>query len=77
MRYCDILIKMLLYLLNHSFYSKLNNYNNKQSLTTHDSIFNILTTQINGLPLLSNIDNLFISYHGFIQNMLNTKNNDL
>ena len=77
MRYFDILIKMLLYLINHNFYSKLNNYYNTETKIDHDNIFNLLTTQITKLPLLTNSDDLFVSYHGYINNMLNDKNDEI
>ena len=67
MRYHDIIIKMTLYLLNHVFYSKLNN---KTKTGLHKQIFELITTQIKELPLISNIDNIFISYHKLIADTL-------
>lgn len=74
MRYHDIIIKMLLYLINHNFYSKINNYSgNKISKISHDEIFNHLTSQLSKLPLLSNIDKIPMSYHKLIQSTFDTK----
>ncbi len=74
MRYHDIIIKMSLYLLNHVFYSKLNN---KTKTGLHTKIFDLITTQITELPLVSNIDDIFISYHKLIADTLVNKEQDL
>jgi ankyrin repeat protein len=74
MRYNDIIIKMTLYLLNHVFYSKLNN---KTKTGLHKQIFDLITTQITDLPLISNIDNIFISYHKLIADTLVSKEEEL
>ena len=74
MRYHDIIIKMTLYLLNHVFYSKLNN---KTKTGLHKQIFDLITTQITDLPLISNIDNIFISYHKLIADTLVSKEEEL
>jgi ankyrin repeat protein len=74
MRYHDIIIKMTLYLLNHVFYSKLNN---KTKTGLHQEIFKLITTQITELPLVSNIDNIFISYHKLIADTLVNKEKEL
>lgn len=67
MRYNDITIKMLLYLINHIFYSKLNNYSNYKDKELHDMFFKDITTQIENIPLLNNVDNLFVNYHDTIK----------
>lgn len=80
MRYNDITIKMLFYLINHIFYSKLNNYSNYNNKELHDMFFKDITEQINNIPLLNNIDNVLISYHPSIKKILDDElehlNND-
>jgi len=76
MRHSDIIVGMLLYLINHVFYSKLNNYYNYSDSTTHDIIFSQIVNQIEELPLLNPLksDDTKINFH---ENMNNVLNNEL
>jgi len=66
----------LLYMINHNFYCKLNNYANYKSKSLHDIIFTDITQQMDDLFLLKNIDNIYVNYHDHISNVLvgETKN---
>lgn len=77
MRYNDITIKMLLYLINHTFYSKLNNYSNYKDKELHDMFFKDITSQIENIPLLHNIDNIFVNYHDTIKKSLDLENENV
>ncbi len=76
MRHSDIIVGMLLYLINHVFYSKLNNYYNYSDSTTHDIIFSQIVNQIEKLPLLNplKLNKTKINFH---ENMNNVLNNEL
>ncbi len=77
MRFSDIIVKMLIYLINHEIYSRLNSYKHGQTKPVHDAIFSQITTQITELPLLSNIDNVLVKTHKYIKDELNNQQKQL
>ena len=81
MRFNNILLKMTLYLVNHNFYSLLNNYKYQEDATFHNIFFNDITNEIKQLPLLGLISQIKISYHKPIDTLLEEEikanNNDL
>ena len=66
MRFHNIILRMLIYLLNHDFYSMLNSYKFQSNNTFHNYFFNNITKQITHLPLLQNIDQIMGQYHKYI-----------
>ncbi len=77
MRYSDITINMLRYLINHYFYSRLNNYSNYKDKAIHDMIFTSITTQIDEVPLLSNASQIYVDYHYNMNNILKEEEGDI
>lgn len=77
MRFNNIGVKMLIYLINHLFYSKLNNYSNYRDENLHNLFFSELTSQIDKIPLLENIDCIFVNYHESINTILNDEKNNI
>lgn len=76
MRHSDIIVGMLLYLLNHVFYSKLNNYLNYSDNNLHDIIFSQIINQIEELPLLHPLKSNDTKINIY-ENMNNVLNNEL
>ena len=70
MRFSNIIFRMLVYLLNHDLYSMLNSYKFQKDESFHQYFFTKITLQIKKLPLLENIDLIFGSYHGVINDVL-------
>jgi ankyrin repeat protein len=70
MRFHNVILRMLIYLLNHDLYSMLNSYKFQQDRTFHDYFFTKITTQIDKLPLLRNIDGILASFHGYIDKQI-------
>jgi hypothetical protein len=73
MRFNDIIYKILIYLLNHEFYAKLNTYYRQNNETFHNKFFTEITSQLNILPLLNFNDELLVSYHKNIDNIIESK----
>ena len=73
MRFNDIIYKILLYLLNHEFYSKLNQYYRQNDEKFHDKFFTDITSQLKSLPLINLPDDLLISYHQNIDKIIESK----
>ncbi len=76
MRFNNILLKLVLYLLNHNFYSILNSYNSQHNNTFHNIFFKDITDEIKELPLLSYIQKIKVSYHSSIENLMNDDINE-
>ena len=70
MRFNNILLKLTMYLLNHNFYSLLNNYKYQKDETFHNILFNSITTEITSLPLLNFLDKIKVSYHKPISTLM-------
>ena len=66
---------ILLYLLNHYFYSRLNSYFRQKNPDVHNRLFTLITSQINVLPLIDiKEDNSeFLSYYEPIQKLFQKK----
>ncbi len=77
MRFNDIIIKMLIYLLNHDMYAKLNSYKHGLTKADHDAIFTKLTTQLAELPLLSNLDGVLLYTPKYVDEQINSKQKEL
>jgi ankyrin repeat protein len=73
MRFNDIIYKILLYLLNHEFYSKLNQYYRQNDENFHDKFFTEITSQLKSLPLIDFKDDFLISYHQNIDKIIESK----
>jgi len=73
MRFNDVIYKVLLYLLNHEFYSKLNQYYRQNDETFHNKFFTEITSQLQKLPLLNFSDDLLISYNQNIDKIIESK----
>lgn len=73
MRFNDIIYKMLLYLLNHEFYSKLNQYYRQNDEKFHNKFFTEITSQLKILPLIDIPDDFLISYHQNIDKIIESK----
>lgn len=75
MRFNDIIFKMLIYLLNHDFYSKLNSYSRQENESFHNKFFTEITSQIKKIPLIdidtSKIE--FLSYLNPIKKLIEKK----
>ena len=75
MRFNDIIFKMLIYLLNHDFYSKLNSYSRQENESFHNKFFTEITSQIKKIPLIdidtSKIE--FLSYINPIEKIIEKK----
>jgi ankyrin repeat protein len=75
MRFNDIIFKMLIYLLNHDFYSKLNSYSRQQNPDFHNKFFTEITSQIKNIPLIdiepSKME--FLSYLNPIEKLMEQK----
>lgn len=66
MRFHNVILRMLIYLLNHDFYSMLNSYKFQSDNNFHNYFFNNITKQIQYLPLLQNVDQIMGQYHKYI-----------
>lgn len=75
MRYNELIFSMMIYLLNHYFYSKLNSYFKQKNRDLHTKLFTSITTQINVLPLLDINENNseFLSYYEPVYKLLQKK----
>ena len=71
MRFNNILLKLVLYLLNHNFYSILNSYKSQHDNTFHEIYFRDITNEISELPLLQYLQTIKVSYHKSIENLMN------
>jgi ankyrin repeat protein len=70
MRFNNILLKLVLYLLNHNFYSILNSYKSQTDGTFHEIFFKDITTEISELPLISYLSTIKVSFHKSIENLM-------
>ncbi len=75
MRFNNILLKIVLYLLNHNFYSILNNYNYQNNDVFHNVFFNNITNEITKLPLLTVLPNIKVSYHKPVDKLMDNEIN--
>jgi len=72
LRFNNIIIKMMLYILNHIWYSRINNYYNNLSKDDHDKIMSFFTDQITVLPLLESVYDAPVSYHKGVESVIDT-----
>ena len=75
MRYHDVCIKMLLYIINHYLFNKINNYDINIKKKLHDYLFKDI--KINKLPLIDIDNSNFMSHFDVIDKTFKDKKDDI